>query len=395
MRLLVATHSTAMLGGTESYLSKVLPLLAQGGLEVGLATEAQPCKEASLQTPAEQLTWTIRNAADAQALVAAWVPDVVMQNGMLDPSIESALLATIPSVLFAHNYYGTCVSGKKRFALPSLQVCHRRFGLACLGLYLPRRCGGLNPLTAIQQFTLQRKRLLMLERYAYVVVASQAMREEYLRHGVRANRLRVVPYFVEALADDGLRSDKNQRDRHGPLLMVSRLVPEKGAQELIEAAARAQSALGWPLELIFAGTGSIEPLRRLALRRGVAARFVGWVSASTRSQLMARAALLVVPSVWPEPFGIVGIEGGVQGLPAVAFATGGIVDWLADGESGIAAPGARPRVGEFAAALVRALEDEERYRTLCAGAFRVAARFTAREHVSRLVDALERAARER
>ena len=110
---------------------------------------------------------------------------------------------------------------------------------------------------------------------------------------------------------------------------------------------------------------------------------------------MARAALLVVPSVWPEPFGIVGIEGGVQGLPAVAFATGGIVDWLADGESGIAAPGARPRVGEFAAALVRALEDEERYRTLCAGAFRVAARFTAREHVSRLVDALERAARER
>jgi glycosyltransferase involved in cell wall biosynthesis len=395
VRVLVATHSAEILGGTESYLSEVLPLLAESGFDVGLVTEVQTQQARSLRAPEKRWNWTITGAGQARALIDTWLPDVVMQNGMSDSSLEGALIERVPGVLFAHSYYGTCVSGTKRFAQPRLKACHRRFGVACLGLYLPRRCGGLSPAKALQRFTLQRRRLLLSEGYRCIIVASEAMRQEYLRHEVVEERLRVLPYFVAADVDGRGNAPTQRRDRHGPVLMISRLVPEKGARQLIEAAASAQSVLGWRLRLMFAGTGSIEPLRQLAQRRCVTANFLGWVSVEKRLQLITEASLLAVPSVWPEPFGIVGIEGGIQGLPAVGFATGGIVDWLVDGESGVSAPGETPRASDLAAALIRALESEARYQTLCTGAARNAKRFTASRHLSGLSAALEFAVRRR
>ena len=50
--------------------------------------------------------------------------------------------------------------------------------------------------------------------------------------------------------------------------------------------------------------------------------------------------MLVVPSRWPEPFGMVGIEAMARGRPVVAFANGGIPDWLDDGNTGFLVPAA-------------------------------------------------------
>ena len=57
---------------------------------------------------------------------------------------------------------------------------------------------------------------------------------------------------------------------------------------------------------------------------------------------MKNMDLLVVPSVWPEPFGLVGPEAAHHGVPSAAFAVGGIPEWLVDGVSGHLAAGDRP-----------------------------------------------------
>ena len=44
--------------------------------------------------------------------------------------------------------------------------------------------------------------------------------------------------------------------------------------------------------------------------------------------------MVVVPSTWPEPFGMVGIEAMAYGKPVIAFDVGGISEWLKDGETG-------------------------------------------------------------
>ena len=50
--------------------------------------------------------------------------------------------------------------------------------------------------------------------------------------------------------------------------------------------------------------------------------------------LLASAGLLVVPSLWPEPFGLVGFEAAAHGVPVAGFRVGGIPEWLIDGVTG-------------------------------------------------------------
>ena len=50
---------------------------------------------------------------------------------------------------------------------------------------------------------------------------------------------------------------------------------------------------------------------------------------------------MAVPSLWPEPFGLVGLDAASLGRPAVAFDVGGIGEWLTDGANGrLVEPGA-------------------------------------------------------
>jgi glycosyltransferase involved in cell wall biosynthesis len=98
---------------------------------------------------------------------------------------------------------------------------------------------------------------------------------------------------------------------------------------------------------------------------------------------MQAADVLAMPSVWPEPFGLSGIEAGGVGLPAVAYRVGGIPEWLESG--GELAEGAPGSVRGLADALGRALKDPDHWHALREGAWRSAQRFSAEAHL----DALE------
>jgi glycosyltransferase involved in cell wall biosynthesis len=109
----------------------------------------------------------------------------------------------------------------------------------------------------------------------------------------------------------------------------------------IQAAARCQRNLGDRRVLLtMAGEGpELARCQRAASKLGVSVAFPGWVGAEQRLELLRNTDVLIVPSQWPEPFGMVGVEGGSVGVPAVAYRAGGIVDWLRPGESGELAEG--------------------------------------------------------
>jgi glycosyltransferase involved in cell wall biosynthesis len=105
---------------------------------------------------------------------------------------------------------------------------------------------------------------------------------------------------------------------------------------------------------------------------------------------MKTSDILAVPSLWPEPFGIVGIEAACLGLPAVAFPVGGIGDWLVSGESGELAVGEDRSPENFADAIVRALGDQGHWNKLRAGAWNVSKRFCIESHLLQLLDVFRR-----
>jgi glycosyltransferase involved in cell wall biosynthesis len=108
-------------------------------------------------------------------------------------------------------------------------------------------------------------------------------------------------------------------------LVMSRLLPYKRVQLAIEAC----NELG--VRLIIAGVGPDEGrLRRIA---GPTIEFAGFVDDEQRRRLIASARALIVPGV--EDFGLVPVEAASAGRPTVAFAAGGALETIVEGETGL------------------------------------------------------------
>jgi glycosyltransferase involved in cell wall biosynthesis len=396
MRILIATGNLALVGGIERYLQALIPRLLDRGHQIALLHEYRLDPKLQSYLPNRSLpAWCAQElgAADALRAVAEWRPGLVYSHGLDAGELEDSILRDYPTVLYAHNYYGTCISGRKCHSFPQSTPCARQFGAACILMYYPRRCGGLNPGSMWKMFRRQSQLNSRLPGYHAVLVASQHMHEEFRRHGVRAENLHLVPLPITDIVPDAVPPAR--KNPEGRILFMGRLTDVKGADRLIQAMPHAAEKLGRPLTVTICGEGQERSkLEDLAARLGVQAKFTGWIDTSRKVAVIRDADLLVVPSLWPEPFGLVGIEAGCLGLPAAGYAVGGIPDWLSSGRSGELAPGDPPTVDGLANAMVRALADPEHYATLCRGAWEMAARFTLDAHMAKLEPLLSAAERE-
>ena len=190
------------------------------------------------------------------------------------------------------------------------------------------------------------------------VAMSRAIREEMLVAGVPGERIALLPHGVDTErfrpADPAERAALRARLGlpEGVLAAWSgRLLRGKGLETLLDAFARAASEVpGLHLVLVGSGEGqalSIESeLRSRAAASGLGARvhFTGRVD---RVEDVLRAAdFFVFPSVF-EALGIALVEAAACALPAVASRTGGIVDVVEEGRSGLlVAPGDAGALGE-------------------------------------------------
>jgi glycosyltransferase involved in cell wall biosynthesis len=387
VRIVIATSHRGLWGGVEKYLESMIPTLIQRGHSVGLLYEYPlHANQEGIDSAAGRVpSWCSSELGVDSVLhsLQTWAPDVVYSHGLDNSELERSLLDSYPAALYAHTYYGTCVSGRKCHSWPRIQPCDRKLGAGCLALYYPRRCGGLNPRTMWQLFQLQSKRKSTLPDYQAVLVASRHMHSEYQQHGVPTDRLHLVPLPTDGPVPGAVAP------RPGALgyriLFVGRLIDVKGVSHLLRAMPLAAAKLGRALTLTIAGDGPERgKIEDLAQRLDLTVEFAGWVDSERRSDLMRQADLVAVPSLWPEPFGLVGIEAGSLGVPAVGFAVGGIPDWLIPGESGELAPGDPATAEGLAEALVRAFADPGHYQKLCVGAWEMAKRFTLERHIAQL-----------
>lgn len=177
------------------------------------------------------------------------------------------------------------------------------------------------------------------------------------------------------------------RQRHhlgnGPLLLsVGRLSARKGLREFVRqalpriVAARPGAVLlvvgDTPAQALHAEPQTPEAIQAEAERNGVGGhlRFLGVITDYAELGTVYRAADVHVFPVReivgdPEGFGMVAVEAAGHGLPTVAFATGGVVDAVAEGRSGRLVPSGD--YGAFADAVVATLADRETLRESCVG----------------------------
>jgi phosphatidylinositol alpha-1,6-mannosyltransferase len=181
----------------------------------------------------------------------------------------------------------------------------------------------------------------------------------------------------------------------GPLVVsISRLVPRKGMDVLVEAAGRL--AASYPdLTVAIAGDGRELPrLERLAAASAATVRVLGRVSDDDRAALLGAADVFVMAcrNRWAgleqEGFGIVFLEAAAAGVPQIAGDSGGASEAVADGVTGLVV-GAPGDPGAVAEALRSLLADPTRRRRMGRAArARVQEFFDNDVLASRLADAL-------
>lgn len=249
-----------------------------------------------------------RAAAALDPLVERFAPDVVHLHTVVNPHVLEWARGR-PAVITVQDHRYFCPSRGKWTAegRPCTEALRRGLCASCFD----------EPAYFDAIWSLTRERLDAL-RELRVIVLSEYMRGELLQAGLDGARVHVVPPFVS--------SEGGAAAPAGPpgVLFAGRLTASKGVEDAVEAWRRAD--VGLPL--LIAGAGA---LREWAERNGAAA--LGWVEHADMAALFARAAALLMPSRWQEPFGIVGLEALAHGVPVVAWRSGGIPEWHPGGDT--------------------------------------------------------------
>jgi glycosyltransferase involved in cell wall biosynthesis len=364
-------------GGVSTHVQASARILARHGLDVRvLAARIESHDEVPGVTlyHCPDLFHADVPMADRIGHAISFGPDVIHLHQVDLPDVVQAMRTSAPVVISAH-VYSACPSGVYYFR-PG-DECTRAHGPACVFNFVARGCGHtLNVKSLPTRYANAGRRAQALRNADLVVSYSSAVDRHLAANNLQQRRLVPLPVTIAPKPGSGHAIRRR-------VVFAGRIVAQKGVAVLIRAAREVDA------EFVICGDGrQLEAMRRLARRSGVQARvvFKGWLDSEQLAQELADASVVVLPSLWPEPFGLVGIEALAAARPVIASATGGIEDWLDDGISGICVkPG---DVGELARALNELLSDPAKQQSMgLAGREAVNARFSPERHAAAILDA--------
>ncbi len=342
MKVLVAHNAYQQRGGEDVVAEAEAGLLRAHGHEVLLYTRHNDelAQMGRLEAAAGTL-WSRRTAREVRALIAEQRPDVVHVHNsfpLISPSMHAAAHdAGVPVVQTLHNFRLLC---PQAMLLREGRVCEDCVGRAPLpgvrhGCYRGSRAqsGVLAGMLVLHRAlgTWQTK----VSRY---IALNAFCRDKFVEGGLPAARIAIKPNFVDLPRPP-------PQPRRG-LLYVGRLAPEKGIATLAQAAANLP-----PGSLRIAGTGpELQHLRGLP-----AVTLLGALNGAQVADEMARAAALVMPSLWYENFPRTLVEAFACGLPVLASRLGALASLVEHGRTGwLVEPG---DAAAWAQALRGALDD--------------------------------------
>lgn len=293
-----------------------------------------------------------------------------------------------PRARMIHDHAMCCMRHYKYHPL-TRRNCTRPASLACIFPCLApiQRGNGLFPIR-LASFRDKLKEIAHNRRLDHLVVNSRFMQGELLKNGFTPGQIKILPPLPpERTVPPDIAATPA---KPGHLLFAGQVIRGKGLDHLL----RALQGLPGDWTLTVAGRGTALPAcRALATKLGLDSRleWLGHLSPDELARQYRRAAIVAVPSVWQEPFGMIGIEAMRHGRPVVAYASGGIPEWMRDGEHGRLVP-----TGDILAlrsALADLLKDPARL-DACAKAAQswVREHFSFDGYIARLADFLRHAA---
>jgi glycosyltransferase involved in cell wall biosynthesis len=322
MRLGMVVPTLGFAGGIERHAHDLAAALSARGHTVTLIHGAREGRDQEAYKKPFVAAVSLTDPAAARGL------DVVYAHKATDVR-ELAALAGVPAVIAAHDHDLTCVRSHRYLPLGHAP-CHRAPGAACVlfgcVVVRDRSPGARLPIMLSSPFAL-RDRLLELADRGPFVACSRYVASSLIAAGVPSSRVHAIHTIPP---EDAAPLSPRPRERR--LVAAGQLLRGKGFWLPIEALLHLPDDV--TLDIVGDGPmrADLEAIaQKLAPGR---VRFLGYVPPTKLSEVYDSANVVVVPSHWPEPFGMVGIEAMRRARPVVGAGHGGIPEWLTDGEGG-------------------------------------------------------------
>lgn len=243
-------------------------------------------------------------------------PDLLVVQGDLPRLSYLFLQIWVPLMFIRQDSILTCPAND-RFLPVSQKICQKAAGFSCLKV--DRKEGCLRGLS----FAKKCGRIVYRLRDVLLIKALKNFTGNSL-HILQAHG-RPDGALIRPPGPQARTAEEKQRDLH-TLVFCGRLERTKGPQDALNIL----SLLPDNYSLKMLGEGDMRSeLEAMAMEPGLKGRvtFFGWVNAEQRDQHLARAGVLVMPSLADEAFGMAGVEAFAAGTPVVAYRTGGVAEW--------------------------------------------------------------------
>ena len=334
MKILHISDEYTQLGGVEQYILSAGNLLQRHGHRNAVVYTAKSAHTIQYGPwPAYHVRTGSNVAAQVQKILQEEQPDLAYIHHVSSPELVDSLAGRLPSVAYVHGFAALCPGLGKYFRRGDV-LCERPFSWACAPMNYLRRCSAARDPRTVNRLISRTAHLRQaLLKASSFLVGSKYMAGLLAQNAFPPHKTTILPPHF--LAGDGDLA-YSPPDESRTILFAGRLEIEKGFPYLL----RALVELPADVRLLVAGDGTQSThYQDLAaeLDLGSRVQFLGWLDKTNLSQALNRCALLVMPSIFPEPFGKSGIDALTRGRPVVAFDVGGISDWLIDGVTGLLA----------------------------------------------------------
>jgi glycosyltransferase involved in cell wall biosynthesis len=261
--------------------------------------------------PQEAFFNGIHNGYIAQR-VRAWIgandtPNTIYHvNGwakILSPSIFAALkMVAQRCVVHAHDFFAACPNGAF-FNYQQQTICpHRPLSLNCMTTACDKRSYS-HKLWRVARAVNVFNQLRGQAEFGSIILLHEKMRPFFLHTGYSECRLKTIRNPVQPLLPERVKVENNDE-----FFFIGRLDEEKGIEDALAATRKAG------VKLCVIGDG---PLMQNVKAAGPDVRALGWLSKRDIACHIPGALGLLMPSRYPEPFGLVAVEAARSGVPVI------------------------------------------------------------------------------
>lgn len=224
-----------------------------------------------------------------------------------------------------------CPSGTRLFRDKD-EICYITSGAKCLQNWYTRRCGtNPSPTKAVKSLLVHKTMMNTLKSCNWVYTISKSMKSYLMQEGIREEQITIFDVSLGSVLELPKEINIVEKNNDDPIhiLFMGRLSYNKGVQYLIKAV-KILLDEGMKVTCTIAGRGWFESklvqlTEELNLSHAIA--FIGSVPGTDVGKWYEAADVIVVPSILPEPAGLVVPEARSYGKPVVVFNVGGLAEW--------------------------------------------------------------------